>query len=360
MNELARHIEFLLRRHDCVVIPGCGALLCNYEAAHFVSGVEAEADAPAGGCDVSIMAPPARYVAFNELIQDNDGLLAASVVRRERISYESAVGLVATWVVELRKQLAEAGNVRLGRIGRFVLNEAGRLCFEASYLPGINGPLPCHGVLELYSLEAKESASRIREADSRVAVERGEAVAAAAERRRSWRAYATGAVASLAVIVTAVMFLISPIRIDRPAQTASLVPTSAASVQVSEEVTEATQVAYPEVEEACYGAGVVLSLVAPADGVVKAGPGLRANRRNQSAVSIAADGLSATDPFCVIIASFPTRGQAESYVASHHTRPLGILAKDGKFRIYAATGADRASAEAQRASAGEGAWVCRR
>ncbi len=35
MNSLSAYVEMLLRGHDCVVLPGLGALLCNYVPAHF-------------------------------------------------------------------------------------------------------------------------------------------------------------------------------------------------------------------------------------------------------------------------------------------------------------------------------------
>lgn len=344
MNELARHIEFLLRRHDCVVIPGWGALLCNYEAAHFVDCGSSAAPA--------VMAPPARFVAFNELIKDNDGLLGASVARREGVGYEAAMATVGKWVDELRRELSVTGSALLGRIGRFVVNDAGHVCLEAAELPGINGPLPALRSLELYSLEAKEAAQRLEEeAKERLALERGEAVAAEAERKRGWRAYATGIVASLAVLVTVAMFLISPIRLDSNPQTASLVPTA---TQVRSEVALASDaVADIAAIEESVAAGEILSVGLPgADGCIKV------KERPQAETSGVR--FSLQDSFCVIVASFPSERQAETYVASKPGKRLGILAMDGKYRVYAATGSTRQQAESQKALAGEGAWVCRR
>lgn len=357
MNELARHIEFLLRRHDCVVIPGWGALLCNYEPAHFVGEDNrpdgADADARADG--PSLIAPPARYVAFNELIQDNDGLLGASVARREGVAYEAAMAKVGKWVDELRRGLDSSGTARLGRIGSFVRNEAGHLCLESETLPGINGPLPGLRQLEISSLAAKEARRRKEEElRNRRAAEIGEAVADEMERRRGWRAYATGIVASLAVLVTAAMFLISPIRISQNAQTASLVPTAREAAVAA---AEKTQDILPDIEaaESACGSDGTLSVLLPGEE-----GSMTVTERRHPEEKPGGLRFSEDDPFCVIVASFPTERQAETYLASQPQRHLGILAKDGKFRIYAATGADRQQAESQRAAAGEGAWVCRR
>lgn len=353
MNELARHIEFLLRRHDCVVIPGLGALLCNYEAAHFEEDCDASASA------ACVMAPPARYVAFNGLIQDNDGLLGASVARREGVAYEAAMAIVGRWVDSLLRELDRTGRAGLGRIGCFVRNASGSVCLEASPLPGINGPLAGLRSLELYTLDAKAAVrAKEQEALERRAVERGEAVAAEVERKRSWRAYATGVVASLAVLITAAMFLISPIRIDRNAQMASLVPTSQPK-DLPVHADDLAAAADIETLEAAVPVDAAITIGAPgADGRMPAA--MRDNGKAVAAASSSGLRFSENDPFCVIVASFPSEKQAESYVASARGKRLGIIAGDGRYRVYAATGRDRRQAESQKSAAGEGAWVCRR
>ena len=67
------------------------------------------------------------------------------------------------------------------------------------------------------------------------------------------------------------------------------------------------------------------------------------------------------DPYFVIVASFPTMTQANSYVKSHPGSKLGILQMDGRCRVYAATGADYAMASSMTALVNEAdAWICRR
>lgn len=109
MNELIRHIEYLLRSHDCVVIPGIGALLAEYKEAYY-------------DVDAQMFYPPVREVVFNPSISHNDGLIANSVARREEISYETALRKVNEECNALRRQLDADGELSLGHIGNIRLN----------------------------------------------------------------------------------------------------------------------------------------------------------------------------------------------------------------------------------------------
>lgn len=106
MNLLTDHIEYLLRHHDCVVVPGLGAFIAQYQSARF--------DDESG----RIM-PPCRCVAFNGSITHNDGLLASSVARQLGISYDSAVTKVSDESAQLRKKIYEEGKVTFGTLGAF-------------------------------------------------------------------------------------------------------------------------------------------------------------------------------------------------------------------------------------------------
>lgn len=68
-----------------------------------------------------------------------------------------------------------------------------------------------------------------------------------------------------------------------------------------------------------------------------------------------------SDRYCVIVASFPTKEQADLYVGSHSGRSFGILEKDGRYRVYSATASTYAGATAQMDLVGQpDAWICRR
>lgn len=71
--------------------------------------------------------------------------------------------------------------------------------------------------------------------------------------------------------------------------------------------------------------------------------------------------FNADDSYCVIVASFATRSQAETYMAEHSGKQLGVIEKDSRFRVYAATGSSYEQANSQKKFIGNAdAWVCRR
>lgn len=349
MNTIAAHLEYLLRKHDCVVLPGMGALLCNYVPAHFDDAV--------GG----VLNPPGRSLAFNELLSDSDGLLAASIARKEGIPYEAGVRRMNDEVEMLRRQLDDNGEFQLGRLGRFYRRE-GRLSFVADSLPSVNGffyGLKPVAPVPLAVKDARPLAGGV------VAGPEADSVVRRVARHGFNRAYATGIVASLAVLVTVAMFLLPNIRIDKPVQMASIAPVPAASVEehrVGNPIDFKVLAVAPDVvvtphavgEEVPAGATVCPEDNTPAvaiepEPMKAAEPAGRTVRFNES------------DPYCVIVASFPSKSQAETYIRQHSAGRLGILEKDDKFRVFAATSATYGGANEQKKLTGQpDAWVCRR
>lgn len=106
MFSIIEHIEYLITRHDCVVVPGWGAFIANYNHARYDDGQ-------------SVMKSPSRVVAFNANLAHNDGLLAHSLMRREGLSYNDAIRFIADSVTVFRQQLSMGGEVSMGRIGYF-------------------------------------------------------------------------------------------------------------------------------------------------------------------------------------------------------------------------------------------------
>lgn len=120
MNDLALHIEYLLLTHDCVIVPGLGAFLAHSGGAH--------ADSETG-----VIYPPSRSLGFNADLTHNDGLLAGSVARRERISIDAALAEVERAVASFLRQLAEARCLPVGEIGELsIAPDGGTLLFTPS------------------------------------------------------------------------------------------------------------------------------------------------------------------------------------------------------------------------------------
>ena len=116
MISVLDHIEHLCSVHDCVIVPGLGAFISQYETVRSVDG--------------SILRLN-RRITFNSSISHNDGLLANSISRRENLSYELSIDEIDKYVLSLRTQLNHEGEVPVGRLGYFSLSDDNALQFYA-------------------------------------------------------------------------------------------------------------------------------------------------------------------------------------------------------------------------------------
>ncbi|MDE6017596.1 MAG: hypothetical protein K2G85_02160 [Muribaculaceae bacterium] len=116
MELLPLHIEYLLTRHDCVIVPGFGAFI--------VTETEARFDMENG-----IIHPRKREIGFNSSIVSDDHLLSHSIARRERISHEEAHRLLMKHIDKMRSDLRKEGEVSLGMIGSIRMDSEGFLTF---------------------------------------------------------------------------------------------------------------------------------------------------------------------------------------------------------------------------------------
>ena len=113
---LIDHIQYLITRHDCVVVAGLGAFVAqNMPARVSADGLR--------------LLPPGRMLVFNNVISHDDGLLSGSVARREGISYEQAREEIAQSVELLRRRIQSEGFVDLPRIGRLEPTDGAAIAF---------------------------------------------------------------------------------------------------------------------------------------------------------------------------------------------------------------------------------------
>lgn len=130
MYELTEHIEYLVYQHDCVVIPGVGAII----AYHIPAYVDSERNC---------IYPPRRELTFNPQINHADGLLAASVARRERVSFDKATCMVDQSVSDMMTCLDSQKEITFGNIGLLRKNAEGTLEFKTadrnSLSPNLSG-----------------------------------------------------------------------------------------------------------------------------------------------------------------------------------------------------------------------------
>lgn len=157
MNLLIQHIEYLISRNDCVIIPRLGALLSQY--------CPARIDAESG-----VVYPPRRKFTFNSAIRDNDATLALSISKATGISCQRAIDYVNKETDSMLHQLHSFGYLSLGRVGTLNYNiadgtcefepfEIDRLSVAISWLPAISADTLTNGQTGDLS---RPSSSRLR------------------------------------------------------------------------------------------------------------------------------------------------------------------------------------------------------
>ena len=117
--QLATYIKDLLYRYECVIIPGFGAFLTQYQSARIENSTYT-------------FYPPGKTVSFNRQLQTNDGLLANYVASVENCGYETALQKIRNFTGSLSIQLSEKEVVSLKNIGDFYLNEENSVQFTPS------------------------------------------------------------------------------------------------------------------------------------------------------------------------------------------------------------------------------------
>lgn len=312
-NNISHHISTLLRRNDCVIIPGVGAFVATRREAALVGDV---------------LTPPAREITFNPAMTHDDGLLAASVSRRMKISFEQARERVGAEAALLQRRLTAEGAVTIARVGTLRRRSGGRIEFRPAptwslALPAIKAvkPAPAFEVLEPAAAAATAGSKAV-------------AVVRVPLRLRWLR------VAAAAAVLCVLGFTLStPIDITT-ARHASL---AAPSFTPPEE---------PAIEAPASPAGMELRIATAPE----AGFELAARPRQ-----------SAPKPYVVVVGSLPSRSKALEFIERNSDiAPLAFMQSGEKFRVYAADGD---SPEAARTAANSisgftsrfpDAWVCRR
>lgn len=142
MIELSRHIESLMLKHDCVIVPGLGGFVTQYVPARHVNGE-------------NVFLPPYRSVGFNQQLTLNDGLLVQSYMQVYDTSYTETLKLINDAVQQLKSKLVHDGEYELVGIGRltldmggiynFIPNEAGVLSPELYGLDTVEVPMLANG-----------------------------------------------------------------------------------------------------------------------------------------------------------------------------------------------------------------------
>lgn len=344
MNILAEHIEYLLQHHDCVTLPGIGSFIVRYRPAHF------------DAADPTLLLPPSREVVFNGELSETDGLLERSVSRRDGVSYETAHRIVAEEAESLFYQLREFSSLTIGRIGELSVTPHGTISFAPGVISDWDNRYYGLSPVDLAAMAVTAPEHTVASANSPANVLSAPHTWKEEEqvetRSRVGRAL-IGVAASLAVIVTLALFFINPVKVSNEPVKASLAPSESLVTSVSAKAAESEAPVEVASVSTVPNAATAATVAKQTSLDV---PDTPAGKPSKAAIHI-----SDNDKFCVIIASFPEEEQARRYVAENSGRQLGVLNRDGKYRVYAATGATYAEAEAAKSRTGASdAWICRR
>lgn len=118
LMEISTHIKELLYRYECVILPGFGAFLTQYQTAR-IDG------------DNNFF-PPGKTLSFNRQLQTNDGILANYLATVEGYSYELALQKIRNYTGEISLKLSEGEIVSMPNIGEFSLNKERNVQFAPS------------------------------------------------------------------------------------------------------------------------------------------------------------------------------------------------------------------------------------
>lgn len=118
--QLETYISDLLYRYDCVTVPEFGAFLTQRVSATINDST-------------NTFYPPKKQLAFNEQIQNNDGLLAHYIADVEKIPFEVALEKIQKRVHIIKSFLTQGETITFNNIGDIVLNSEGKIVFEPTY-----------------------------------------------------------------------------------------------------------------------------------------------------------------------------------------------------------------------------------
>lgn len=308
MKNLLLHIRYLVRCHDCVTIPGFGSFIATTLPALVDESRE-------------LFMPPARYISFNSEITHNDGLIAASIARRDNISFEAASAAVDKAVELIRHEIATYGTITFPSVGTLKADTQGLITFTPDASADFVNP---YSILEPVRFPAKDI----------IAAGLPEDLPAPKPRIIRIGASAMRIAASVAITVSLGALLFFPLR------DSSAIPLVKAAIWPSQTDAPAPAeitINRPEIE--------LLFAEAPAD-------------------TTACETTAApADTYGVVVGVFSSADKADIFIAGRENLTCGTDRK-GHTRVYAATAAtmkECAAAAAQMRASGEwpDAWPAR-
>jgi len=115
-EKLIEFIPELLYENNCLIIPGFGGFITNYRPAGFEESR-------------NLISPQAKKVAFNQSLNQNDGLLVSHWAGFQNISYKESLEFIESFVNFLKNQIKSIKSYDFSNIGTFYQNQENNLIF---------------------------------------------------------------------------------------------------------------------------------------------------------------------------------------------------------------------------------------
>ncbi len=114
---IEKFISDLLFEHDCVIIPGLGGFIGNYQPARIDTFHHT-------------FHPPSKSLLFNVNLRQNDGLLASRLADECGITYEEAVSELGRFAEHCNSLLKSGKHVLIENVGELIADPEGNIQFE--------------------------------------------------------------------------------------------------------------------------------------------------------------------------------------------------------------------------------------
>lgn len=310
MSRIISHIEKLLLKHDCVIVPHIGGFVLQHIPAHYEK-------------DEQIFYSEQKEIVFNRELQHNDGLLSESYIQFYHTDYKHAQSMLLADCDELLDELREKRTADLGELGSFSMEEDNKIIFHPKQSKLFNAENFGLQPFSIPTLEVLLSNQSDNSGTTKL-LKSKDTLYIPINRRFI-------EIASACVVAILLFFVIStPIKEVNPAAyTASIIPTEFEKNTITKGKTETNTIATgtntPSVQQ-------------------KTAKGLAP----QTATAVKVSSGTSQKTYYIIIGSLTSAQLAERQLKSIDTSfsaTAGIVERDNKFRIYANKFDNRKDAE---------------
>lgn len=324
MDFLSQHIEYLLLRKDCVILPGVGAFIATNRS----SAIDSESGK---------ILPPCREISFNADVKTDDGMLAHSVARGKGCSFEEGRRIVASCIESLTETLGNRGEVHVGNVGSLRLDGEGHIMFS-----------PRYGIERMRALWGMKPVS-VQPQEEPVAVANEPASLPERDSRYYYIRLPKRAVRVAAALVAAVGICLSVLLPDGKggltARYASMVPVESIADGVNGRKDRVEAPVAPVVEEAPIKADIPAEMA------------------EEAADADKADTVDETGIYYLVVGTFATEKGARKFMANCGDDTLELCgSRTGIWRVAAGKSSDRGELQGMMNSEGfldryPGSWI---